>query len=192
MDEAPVHDEVAAALGAAVRDRRTEAGLTSTVLARRTGLTQPFISQLENGKAVPSLVTLYRIAAALGVAPQDLLEAMDRGAGGGPVRAIPAGHGRRYRMTDDVGSAARLLAARAGTEVVEYHLETGFAEADWFEHGGSDLVYVVRGSVVVELGGRPDEHVRAGGALEYPGHVPHRWRSAGLHPATLLLVGLAR
>jgi len=185
------HGEVAAGLGAAVRRCRLEAGLSITALAELTELTQPFISQLEHGKTVPSLTTLYRMASALGVTPQELLAGIDPGQGG--VRAVPAGQGPHYPMSDEPGSVARLLVARAhlGLEVVEYELESGFRTEGWFEHGGTDFVYVLRGGLLVEIGDGRTERVKAGDALEYPGIVPHRWSAIGLRPVKLLLVGIA-
>jgi len=185
------HGEVAAGLGASVRRLRLDAGLSITALAELTALTQPFISQLEHGKTVPSLVTLYRLAAALGVTPQELLADLD--AGQGDVRPVPAGQGPHYPMSDEPGSSARLLVGRArlGLEVVEYELDAGFRAEGWFEHGGTDFVYVLRGTVLVEFGDGRAERVRAGDALEYPGIMPHRWSAVGRHPVKLLLVGMA-
>src|ERR1700683_2128419 len=129
------HGEVAAGLGAAVRRCRLKAGLSITALAEMTALTQPFISQLEHGKTVPSLTTLYRMASALGVTPQELLAGLDPGQG--DVRAVPAGHGPHSPMSACPGSIARLLVARAhlGLEVVEYEIDGGFRAEAWFEHG---------------------------------------------------------
>jgi len=185
------HGEVAAGLGAAVRRCRLKAGLSITALAEMTALTQPFISQLEHGKTVPSLTTLYRMASALGVTPQELLAGLDPGQGG--VRAVPAGQGPHYPMSDEPGSIARLLVARAhlGLEVVEYEIDAGFRAEAWFEHGGTDFLYVLRGRVLVELGDGRAERVGSGDALEYPGIVPHRWSALGTRPVKLLLLGIA-
>src|SRR5262249_30846685 len=49
-----------------IRGFRTEAGLTQTQLAEKSGLPQSHISRLENGQHSPSRATLERIAAALG------------------------------------------------------------------------------------------------------------------------------
>ena len=53
-------------VGATIRERRLAAGLTLVELAERSGLSQPFLSQVENGRAHPSMESLYRIASALG------------------------------------------------------------------------------------------------------------------------------
>ena len=46
---------------------RTEAGMTQKQLAEATGIAQGDISKLENGSANPSLRTLKRIAAGMGM-----------------------------------------------------------------------------------------------------------------------------
>lgn len=52
-------------IGQAVRERRLALGLTQTELAARAGMTQPALSRLEAGGAVPTIPVLERISAAL-------------------------------------------------------------------------------------------------------------------------------
>lgn len=52
---------------------RERAGMTQEELAVETGLTQGYISQIERGKRIPSLKTLLKISAVLGVNPASLL-----------------------------------------------------------------------------------------------------------------------
>lgn len=51
----------------AMIDARKESGLTQKQLADKTGITQADISRLENGSANPSLRTLQRLAAGMGM-----------------------------------------------------------------------------------------------------------------------------
>jgi ribosome-binding protein aMBF1 (putative translation factor) len=53
-------------IGQAVRERRLALGLSQTELASRASMTQPALSRLEAGGAVPTIPVLDRIAAALG------------------------------------------------------------------------------------------------------------------------------
>ncbi|HZC52178.1 MAG TPA: helix-turn-helix transcriptional regulator [Mycobacterium sp.] len=52
-------------IGQAVRERRLELGLSQTEVANRAGMTQPALSRLEAGGAVPTIPVLERLAAAL-------------------------------------------------------------------------------------------------------------------------------
>jgi transcriptional regulator with XRE-family HTH domain len=65
----PLH----ATFGARVRERRLACGWTQAQLAERLGCHQPEISELENGHHAPSLATVERVAAVLGVRPARLL-----------------------------------------------------------------------------------------------------------------------
>lgn len=51
----------------AMIDARKSSGLTQKQLAQRTGIAQSDISKLENGNANPSLKTLQRLAAGMGM-----------------------------------------------------------------------------------------------------------------------------
>jgi ribosome-binding protein aMBF1 (putative translation factor) len=53
-------------IGQAVRERRLALGLSQTEVAARAGMTQPALSRLEAGGAVPTIPVLERIAAGLG------------------------------------------------------------------------------------------------------------------------------
>ncbi|MEW2134980.1 helix-turn-helix transcriptional regulator [Streptomyces sp. NPDC005435] len=65
--ESPAYVEAgyAFALGQAVYDRRSELNLSQTELARRAGMSQPQISNIEGGDSVPTLPLLTRLAKAL-------------------------------------------------------------------------------------------------------------------------------
>ncbi len=53
-------------IGQAVRERRLALGMSQTELAAGAGMTQPALSRLEAGGAVPTIPVLERIAIALG------------------------------------------------------------------------------------------------------------------------------
>jgi transcriptional regulator with XRE-family HTH domain len=52
--------------GSAVRVARRRAGVSQSELAARTGMSQPSIARLEKGQVSPTVITLDRIARALG------------------------------------------------------------------------------------------------------------------------------
>lgn len=52
---------------------RKERGLTQEALAEKSGLSQQYISGLENGQRNPTIVTLFELATALGVGHLDLM-----------------------------------------------------------------------------------------------------------------------
>jgi HTH-type transcriptional regulator/antitoxin HipB len=54
-------------LGAAVRRRRRELGMTQIHLADVAGTTPRFVSELENGKRTAQVEWVFRVLAALGI-----------------------------------------------------------------------------------------------------------------------------
>lgn len=64
--------EQEARLGERLRAARNALGLSVRALARELGVSASFVSQLENGKARPSVATLYTMSSALGVSIDEL------------------------------------------------------------------------------------------------------------------------
>lgn len=60
-------------VGRNVRRIRVVKGLTQEQLAELSGFSQFYISGLENGRRNPTIVSLYELAQALGVAHMDLV-----------------------------------------------------------------------------------------------------------------------
>lgn len=180
-------DDVALALGRAVRRARTHARWSMRDLAAKAGVSQPFLSDLENGRATPSITTLYRLADTLGLAPQDLLPPVPA-----DVVVVRAGGGLATNPVDDTpgGVMARLVAGGPGRllEARRYTLAPAQPVGDWFEHEGEDLLYVIEGVVWVELGPSREERLATGDTLWHSGLVPHRWRADETVGAELLLV----
>ena len=64
------------AFGIVLRICRQEKGLTQEQLSEWVDVVRSFICSLENGKRQPSLQMVLKLAAALGVRPGDLVNAM--------------------------------------------------------------------------------------------------------------------
>ena len=59
-------------IGSKLKMRRTQKGLTQLELAKKTGVSESYICQIENGKMV-SIKKLEKLAHALDCQPKDLL-----------------------------------------------------------------------------------------------------------------------
>jgi transcriptional regulator with XRE-family HTH domain len=172
-------------LGSVIRERRLAANLTLVALADRSGLSQPFLSQVENGRAAPSVESLYRIATALGTTPQGLFR-------GGTTSSAAPSVARAADATvpaiDTAGESLRrlLLPGDAPFHVVEL---IGFAlefRESW-HHEGFEAIYVVAGPIDVDVDGDITT-LGTGDFISYPAHLPHRYRSSIGHAARALLV----
>ena len=61
------------ALGAVIRERRKELGLSQEGLAGEAGLDRTYVGGLERGERNPTLRVLWRLSAALQLSPGDLM-----------------------------------------------------------------------------------------------------------------------
>jgi transcriptional regulator with XRE-family HTH domain len=66
-------DALAARIGAKIRALRVRSSLTFDAFVRETGLGRGYVSELERGLVVPTVGTLARVAATLGLTVADLV-----------------------------------------------------------------------------------------------------------------------
>ncbi|MER5733463.1 XRE family transcriptional regulator [Streptomyces sp. NPDC002138] len=180
MKETPAAGDAGSpGLGGAVRRRRRALDLTLAAVAERSGLSVPFLSQIENERARPSMRSLQRIADGLRTTAVELLAAADAG-----DRRVDV-----VRARDDAG-----LASDAGVRpLVRGHHQmhalefTGAQHADRaFQHQGDELMYVADGTAEVEADGRT-YRLERGDTLYLTGGVLHRWRATSSGTRVLLV-----
>jgi len=180
-------DEHALAVGLRIRGLRRARRLTLVQLAAEAGLSHSFLSQLERGLARPSIVSLQRIAFALGSSQVELLGGPDDDAirDQPPTALVRAGEGRHGAYGT---AAARMLTTGVRKfqpmEIVGSNAEPG----GFHRHAEDEFVHVLAGSVGVDLG--EDEHhdLRPGDSLYYVGGTPHRWHARDGGDYRLLVV----
>lgn len=173
-------------LGASIRHLRHARGRTLVQLAEATGLSHPFLSQLERGLAQPSLSSLRRIALALQTSPIELIAAADAP---DPSTARVEVHRRDEGRVDEsfAAGSARML-AHGSRPLHPLEMEGSNTEpGEVFVHREDEFLYVVEGEVRVDLGDQ-EVHLRPGDSAYYAGGVPHRWWSANGDPYRLLVV----
>ena len=171
--------DAAACLGARVRELRHERGLTLKALGRQAGLSHPFLSQLERGLARPSVGSVERIAEALGV-PVSSLWASRRTEAATVMRA-DEGDISTHAEPGAPGKIRDLSTGSAHLRVREWSGGGRSWPREAETASGEVLVYVVRGSIEVDLDGKK-YLLAAGDALRFDGAVRHRFRRHG--PAT--------
>ncbi|MFB7517143.1 helix-turn-helix domain-containing protein [Streptomyces sp. NPDC056144] len=163
-------------VGAAVKRRRRTLQLTLAVVAQRSGLSVPFLSQIENERARPSRRSLELVAEALGTTAGELLAEAEASRTVDVVRADE----RLPGMPDGV---RRLVRGRHQLHALEF---TGEQDAGReFQHRNDELLFVADGAAEVEAEGRAHRLGR-GDTLYLSGGVRHRWRAT--EPGTRLLV----
>ncbi|MDX2377669.1 XRE family transcriptional regulator [Microbacterium sp. LRZ72] len=168
-------DESARALGARIRALRKQRGMTLTQAASEAGLSHSFLSQVERGLERLSMVSLFRVANALGTTQQDLLTEDP------PER--PPGSYHVYRQqpgsTVDAGSGSGdvvVLAAQRARFLPMIFSGAFTDDGIWWGHDEEEFVYVLEGELIVVLGDA-EVHLRAGDATYYESGVRHQWRT---------------
>lgn len=132
-------------LGREVRRRRQAGGMTVQTLADRAGLSRRMLTQIEQGTANPSLVTVDKIAHALGV---------DFAVLSAPSSTEPLQVSEPTEVwRNDAGSRAVLHTAgtrRGGPELWEWTLQPGDRyEAEPDPTGTEELLLVTAGTLVL-------------------------------------------
>jgi len=174
-------------VGEHVRRLRVQAGISLRTLARHTGFSASFMSQLENGRVSPSISSMEKIAAALGATLGEFFAAAAGGEGGLIVRAA-----ERQAMSSGWSKAdIEALSLSRSTAHLEAILVTlrpgGRSGKHPYPHPREELAFVVQGEVKLNLG--PEEHrLRRGDAATIlPGEL-RLWRNEARAPARILIV----
>jgi transcriptional regulator with XRE-family HTH domain len=176
-------DALLQSLGQSVRDRRTTLGFTITELATVSGLSRPFISQVERGLARPSMRSLTSLATALGTTAH-MLMALPEEAAVGLVRGeapdnLRVGHGD--------GLARGLV--RGGRAMLPVEFRSGPREfEEYYLHSGEEFMYVFEGRFEMDVEDSGIYQLGEGDTLYYAGGVRHRWRVLSDGPVCMLLV----
>lgn len=149
MTENDAGRDLAAKIGAEVRQQRKNQDMTTAMLADSAGLSQGMLSKIETGQTSPSLATLSSLAEALAVPISSFFSASEKSR---DVSYVPAGEGiqidrrgsRAHHIYQLLGHAVR------GPLVMEPYLITLDSTSktfDEFSHAGLEFIYMLQGRV---------------------------------------------
>lgn len=194
-------EALAEPVGEGLRKHRVEAGMSLRALAREVGVSPSLISQIEHGKATPSVATLYAIVSELGVSLDELFFDQPRGAAATPAPApapvmdpgeerYPSSHwqapsegpvlrtANRLSLTLATGVRWERLTAShdPGVEFLycTYPVGGESAPADALvTHSGSEYGIILEGRCGATVG---EEHyeLEAGDSIAFDSRTPHR------------------
>lgn len=170
-----------------IRSVRHSRGLTLVEVAKRAELSHSFLSQLERGRVRASMVSLDRIARALGVSQVDLLSGATALEAAPRVLPTVLRHGEGMRGSISHGEARVLTPIGQSVEVIEFR-GANTDPGDYFVHDVDEFVYVIMGRVLMDLGETGSTVLEAGDSLYYGSGTQHRFSAlnwAGYH---LLLI----
>jgi transcriptional regulator with XRE-family HTH domain len=176
-------------LGQRIKALRTERALQQRQLAEKAGLAPSMVSQIESGRLTPSLHTLGKLAAALGVQIAAFFD-------GHPSGRVLVTRSREYPVVSFDGTSERWAVLGAGLfqgkiRAVVSTLAPRSAGVETekvvIEPGQMKLFYVIEGKVALHYNG--ERHVLETGDSAYlDGGTPHRWENLGSRAARALWV----
>jgi transcriptional regulator with XRE-family HTH domain len=157
---------------------RKNTGLTIRQLSEKVGVTQSYISQLENDKVNPSLGTLKKIANALNLNMIDFFN-RDREENNIIVRkderidfSYPSGKFRSQLLASNIASKAM--------EPIYTIIDPGGDTIEAYQHGnsGEEFGVVIKGELLLNVDGT-DHHLLEGDAFYFKSDRPHRYSNPG-------------
>lgn len=203
-------------IGEQLRARRRTLGLSLRDLAERLGVSPSLISQIERGRANPSVSTLYSIVGELDISLDELLfndrRPADRPLAAGasdagpakPSREAPrpgrprpvqrAGSRKHIRLASGVIWERLTMVSEPGVEFLYVIYEVGGAsspENAYQRHAGHEWGYVISGELHVTIGF--DEYLlEPGDAISLDSMIPHRLANLGDTPVHAIWFVLGR
>jgi transcriptional regulator with XRE-family HTH domain len=178
-------------MGDRLRAARQGRGLSLRALAERLGVSPSLISQVETGRAQPSVSTLYSIASELGISLDELLFMDARPLPSGkPQSALPRDPVQRADSRSTIRLASGVVWERLTTASipnvdflhVTYEVGGASSPADEFQrHPGQEWGFILSGRLGVTIGF--DDHILGpGDAIAFDSTTPHRLYNAGDEP----------
>lgn len=179
------------AITAAVANRisalRKAQNLTFDALARRAGVSKGTLVQIEQERANPSIATLCRLAAALGVSVAELVA--PEGEAQSSVHVIRA-EDARILWNGPHGGSAVLLAGTKGPDMLEmwqWELKPGERfEASRHGRGTRELIHVTSGKLFLEVEGQ-GTIVAVGATAIAQTDRPHGYANLGKSPVHFVM-----
>ena len=177
-------ERVAAEIASRVRAERARHRWTLDELATRSAVSRRLLIQIEHAEANPSLATLLKLAAALGVTLTELLSQEQEAR---PI-AVTRVQDAMTLWSTEAGSSARLLVSHGPLELWSWTLEPGDARVSEPHNAGAlELVKVVKGTLTLEVADEAVQ-VKAGHSAWFDASYAHAYRNATTKPVAFTLV----
>jgi transcriptional regulator with XRE-family HTH domain len=177
---------VASGIASRVRAERAQRRWTLDELAARSTVSRRLLVQIEHAQANPSIATLLKLAAALGVTLTELISEEPEAR---PV-AVASAHDALTLWSTPAGSSARLLVSNGPLELWSWTLAPGDRRTSEPHRPGSlELLTVEAGTLALDVGGHHVE-VPTGDSAWFDATWPHTYTNPGTTAATFTLVVL--
>ncbi len=169
--------------GAKMKQLRQLRKLTFEALANKTGLSNRYLRDIEEGKIIPPVSAVIQISKALSIDSGTFLSAEEQEALAKKRRES------FYKRTQSY--SYKTLTPDAENKHMKAFLVTIDPKQDHrmveYRHEGEEFVYVLKGEVEVRVG-QNENQLKKGETLHFDSSIPHKLRNVGDEEAKLLVV----
>src|SRR3954447_620314 len=191
------HAGLSADLGMRLREGRERKGFTVRGLARYVGVSPSLVSQIERGKVMPSVGTLYAVANQLELVVDDLFRDASAPrservrAIGDAADPVQKEHNRStIRLAEGVGWERLTPRPDPEVEFLKVVYEVGAescGKESLIRHGGHEYAYMLSGRLGLKIGFEEFE-LGPGDSITFDAQMPHRLWTIGRKPAAAIWV----
>lgn len=180
-------------IGTKVRELRQKNRYTLQDLAARSGLSKPFLSQIENDHVVPPVATLLKLARALNVGLAHFFQNEETE----EKISVTRGHERQrlerrpHHEEGEVQYIYESLETKMGTKHMEPFLVEfpmlGTEDMVFMSHMGEEFMYLIDGKLEFRTADRV-EILEPGDTIYFQSEISHSFRCIGDKPAKAVTV----
>jgi transcriptional regulator with XRE-family HTH domain len=192
--------KVSSAIGPKLRQAREHKNMSVRGLARYVGVSPSLVSQIERGRVMPSVGTLYAIANELGLVVDDLFsggpprnkrnERSDMAAADVANPVLKTGQRKVIKLADGVRWERLTPTPDKDVEFLVVVYEVGAescAKDALIRHGGKEYAYMMSGRLGLRIGFEEFE-LGPGDSITFDAQMPHRLWTIGKKPAEAIWV----
>ena len=165
-------------IGERIKKKRNEKGFSLRELAGKVDLSASFLSQIEQGKASPSIENLKKIANYLEVKVSYLIEEEDESLGSFHIKK----EDRKYVESIDSKTSIALLTSskiEKNMEPIMYEIKPGGESGrGFFNHNGEEFIYIIEGTLDIYIEDQLTT-LNEGDSFYFKSSLNHRFKNNG-------------
>lgn len=158
-------------IGKNIQNKRKEKRMSLDVLSKRSGVSKSMLSQIEQEKTNPTVVTAWKIAKALSMTVNELMENKEGG-----IIDITHYHDTPISATPDGLASLRVVSPLDNTSNIEiYYVNLqpgGVNDSGGHSAGAEEFLHVIKGSVKLTVG-EHEASLKKGDTAHYNADTRH-------------------
>mgnify|MGYP001245888194 CR=1 FL=1 len=183
-------EDILIQIGNQIKERRKNKGITIQELADRASVSKGLISQIENSRAIPSLMVLIEIIRALDVDLNVFFKDIDAEKSTKTILVKRRDEYYYFEKEQALGFRYHRIFTKniekSTVDIVLLELEVD-ASRPMVETEAFEYKYIISGEVEYQFEAERI-HLKAGDSMLFDGRIPHTPRNAGAEKAMMLVV----